>query len=65
MTDAVGAAGTTPERWLQIPDPADRADLVAFLTRAVRLDEAAVVRLRQRRDGLLSAWVNTDRKSVV
>ncbi|MEZ7238618.1 hypothetical protein [Rhodococcus sp. GXMU-t2271] len=59
MTDAVGATGTTPERWLQIPDPADRADLVAFLTRAVRLDEAAVVRLRQRRDGLLSAWVNT------
>ncbi|OOL30340.1 hypothetical protein GQ85_20400, partial [Rhodococcus rhodochrous] len=59
MADSLSAAGTSPERWLQVPDPADRSDLVAFLTRAVRLDEAAVVRLRQRPDGLLSAWVNT------
>nr|WP_206040059.1 hypothetical protein [Rhodococcus sp. HNM0563] len=37
----------------------DRTDLAAFLTRALRLDEAAVVRLRRRGDDVLSAWIMT------
>lgn len=40
-------------------DPGGRGDLLAFAERAVRLDEAAVVRLRNRKDGLLAAWVTT------
>ena len=40
-------------------DPAGRGDLLAFTERALRLDEAAVVRLRTRADGLLAAWVAT------
>lgn len=40
-------------------DPAYRGDLLTFVERALRLDEAAVVRLRTRADGLVSAWVVT------
>lgn len=47
------------ERVLTIPDAADRINFEAFLGRAVRLDESVVVRLRQRQDGLLTAWVPT------
>lgn len=47
------------ERVLTIPGAADRTDFETFLGRAIRLDEAAVVRLRQREDGLLTAWVPT------
>lgn len=47
------------ERSLRLAGAAERADLAAFLGRALRLDEAAVVRLRRRRDGLLGAWVRT------
>ncbi|MCW4353480.1 hypothetical protein ONR57_09245 [Hoyosella sp. YIM 151337] len=36
-----------------------RADLGVFLTRALRLDDAAVVRLRNRSDTQLTVWVNT------
>jgi hypothetical protein len=46
--------------WL---DPASTAahcrDLAAFVGRAVRLDDAAVIRLRARTGGLLTAWVAT------
>jgi hypothetical protein len=38
---------------------AQRGDLAAFAERAVRLDAAAVVRLRVRSGGLLAAWVAT------
>lgn len=38
---------------------AHRADLAAFVERAMRLDAAAVIRLRARSDGLLAAWVAT------
>jgi hypothetical protein len=38
---------------------AQRGDLAAFVERAVRLDAAAVIRLRARSGGLLAAWVAT------
>lgn len=44
---------------LVIADPVQRNDLGAFVERALRLDDAAVVRLRQRTDGLIAAWVGT------
>ena len=54
---------TAPERGLWIDDPRDREDLATFLDRALRLDDAAVVRLRERaRDresGTAVAWVAT------
>jgi len=50
---------TIAERGLWLPEPADRGDLLTFAERALRLDEAAVVRLRFRSDGTLTAWVAT------
>lgn len=44
---------------LTITDAVARSDLAVFVDRALRLDEAAVVRLRARSDGLVSAWVAT------
>ncbi|PPK69010.1 hypothetical protein V5P93_001384 [Actinokineospora auranticolor] len=44
---------------LSFADPADRDDLGAFVARAVRLDQQAVVRLRARDEGLVDAWVAT------
>jgi hypothetical protein len=38
---------------------AHRADLAAFVERAARLDPAAVIRLRARSDGVVSAWALT------
>src|SRR6202012_4329115 len=38
---------------------APRRALAAFVDHALRLDDAAVVRLRTRSDGLLTAWVAT------
>jgi hypothetical protein len=38
---------------------AHRADLTAFVERAARLDPAAVIRLRGRSDGLVTAWAAT------
>ena len=49
----------TPERGIWISDPAGRHDLAVFADRARVLDEAAVIRLRARADGLLGAWVGT------
>ncbi|MBX7456412.1 hypothetical protein GR927_51285 [Mycolicibacterium sp. 3033] len=42
--------------WL---DPAHRDDLAAFTERARGVDEAAVIRLRERPGGLVAAWVAT------
>lgn len=47
------------ERGLWLADPTHRADLAAFVDRAMRLDEAAVIRIRARSSGLLTAWVAT------
>lgn len=47
------------ERVLTIPSSADRADLAMFVGRAIRLDEAAVVRLKRRGDGRVSVWAPT------
>ncbi|MDG5772657.1 hypothetical protein [Mycolicibacterium fortuitum] len=49
---------TASERGLWVDDPRDRADLATFLDRALRLDDAAVVRLRERA-GATVAWVAT------
>lgn len=47
------------ERGLWLVDPAHRADLAVFVDHARRLDEAAVIRIRARSAGLLTAWVAT------
>ena len=40
-------------------DPAGRGDLLAFTERVLRLDDAALIRLRTRADGLIGAWAAT------
>ncbi|MBB2991748.1 hypothetical protein FHR72_003238 [Mycolicibacterium iranicum] len=50
---------TTGERGVWLADAAHREDLATFTERALRLDEASVVRLRQRPGGLVVAWVAT------
>lgn len=47
------------ERVLTIPDAVDRSNLTAFCARALRLDEAAVIRLRTRAGGGVSCWATT------
>jgi hypothetical protein len=47
------------ERGLWLGDAAHRKDLATFVERALRLDDAAVIRLRARAGGLLTAWVAT------
>lgn len=48
-----------PERGVWIPDAALRADLAVFVERVLRLDEAAVIRLRSRADELVGVWAAT------
>jgi hypothetical protein len=55
MNDTTGHA----ERGLWLADAAHREDLVAFVERAVRLDDASVIRLRERPGGAVVAWVAT------
>ncbi|WP_084514435.1 hypothetical protein [Nocardia acidivorans] len=50
---------TFGELTLHIPDPAERENLSAFITHAVRLDPGAVIRLRRRGDRYVSAWAGT------
>ncbi|MGA7053033.1 MAG: hypothetical protein WBZ37_17555 [Mycobacterium sp.] len=53
---------TVAERglWLGPEDrAAHRGDLATFVDRVIRLDDAAVIRLRARSAGLLTAWVAT------
>lgn len=47
-----------PERFIEIAGD-ERADAAAFLARALRQDDAAAVRLKQRSDGRLGLWVTT------
>ncbi|WP_422746163.1 hypothetical protein ACN27E_00905 [Mycobacterium sp. WMMD1722] len=49
----------TPERGIWLADRSHRDDLATFAERAQRLDDAAVVRLRERRPDALIAWVST------
>ena len=51
--------GVGSERGVWIPDVAQRNDLAVFAEWARRLDDAAVIRLRTRADGLVGAWVVT------
>ncbi|OLR89567.1 hypothetical protein [Actinokineospora bangkokensis] len=44
---------------LVFTDPAERNDLGAFVARAVRLDQQAVVRLKARGGDTVDAWVST------
>jgi hypothetical protein len=50
---------TEPERGIWLDDATDREDLATFTERALRLDDAAVIRLRERAGGLVAAWVAT------
>lgn len=48
-----------PDRGVWLADSVHRDDLIAFTERALRLDEAAVIRLRRRSATSLVAWVGT------
>lgn len=50
---------SAPSAWLRVPDPDDRGDLATFVGRVVRLDPAAVVRLRAGAGGRVTAWATT------
>jgi hypothetical protein len=47
------------ERGLWLQDASHRDDLATFVERVLRLDEAAVIRLRERDGGHVVAWVST------
>ncbi len=48
-----------PERYIEIPDAAERGDAATFLARARRQDAAAVIRVSARGDGRLGLWLST------
>ncbi len=50
---------TTADRGVWLDDPAHSEDLRVFSERAKRLDAAAVIRLRERSDAMIVAWVAT------
>ena len=50
---------TQPDRGVWLNDATHREDLATFTERALRLDDAAVIRLRERAGGLVVAWVAT------
>jgi hypothetical protein len=56
---AQGIAGDEAERGIWLRNAAHRADLATFVDHALRLDEAAVIRVRARSAGQLTAWVAT------
>ncbi|MBF6331500.1 hypothetical protein [Nocardia transvalensis] len=47
------------QRVLRVRDPAERENLATFVTRAIRLDPAAVIRLRRRGVHYVTAWAAT------
>ncbi|MET0475283.1 MAG: hypothetical protein ABW001_11675 [Mycobacterium sp.] len=51
--------GNGLDRGLWLDDAAHREDLTTFVERAIRLDDASVIRLRQRGNGQVVAWVAT------
>lgn len=50
---------TAPERGIWPADATHREDLATFVDRAMRIDDTAVIRLRERQGGLVVAWVAT------
>jgi len=50
---------TQQERGIWLDNDTHREDLATFVERALRLDEAAVIRLRERAGGHVFAWVST------
>src|SRR4029077_18971540 len=50
---------TQPDRGIWLDDATHREDLATFTERALRLDDTAVIRLRERAGGLVVAWVAT------
>ena len=50
---------SSSERGIWLQDVTHREDLATFVERAIRLDDAAVIRLREREDGSLVAWAAT------
>ncbi|MGY4649816.1 hypothetical protein [Mycobacterium sp. URHB0021] len=50
---------TNSERGIWLVNATHREDLATFTERALRLDDAAVIRLREREGGLVAAWVAT------
>ena len=48
-----------PDRGIWLDDATYREDLATFTERALRLDDTAVIRLRERAGGLVVAWVAT------
>jgi len=48
------------ERGIWLGEPVQRTDLATFVDRVLRLDAAAVIRLRARSGGFVVAWVDTD-----
>ncbi|GAB04943.1 hypothetical protein GII30_09265 [Gordonia amarae] len=52
-------SGQAPERWVRAATDSDRADALAFIARAARMSEAAVIRLHARPDGRLGLWTHT------
>jgi hypothetical protein len=50
---------STPDRGLWLNDATQRDDLAVFAERTQRLDDAAVIRLRERSQGIVVAWAAT------
>ncbi|MGV0602560.1 hypothetical protein ABQE42_23305, partial [Mycolicibacterium pulveris] len=50
---------TAAERGIWLDGTTHRDDLATFTERVLRLDQAAVIRLRQRSDDRLLAWAAT------
>ncbi|MDT5105672.1 MAG: hypothetical protein QOI25_3185 [Mycobacterium sp.] len=50
---------THPERGLWLEDAVHREDLSTFVDAALRLDDASVIRLRERHGGQVVAWLAT------
>jgi len=55
----MSSAGREQERGLWLDDVANREDLNTFVDAALRLDDASVIRLRERPEGRVVAWVAT------
>jgi len=57
--NAGGTSACGGDRGLWLVDAAHREDLATFVERAIRLDDASVIRLRERDTGHVVAWVAT------